>query len=77
MTREILKGETSFTMSGEDMTGETGLRREVAGGLEVEASVGEEVEAGPCTEETSVETVATRQREGEAGDTRCHHHRRE
>ena len=59
------------------MTGETGLRREVAGGLEAEASAGEEVGAGQCTEETSVETVATRQREGEAGDTRCRRHRRE
>ena len=75
--REILKGETSSTMSGEDMTGETGSRREAAGGLEAEASGGEELGAGRCTEETSVETVATRQREGEAGDTRCRHHRRE
>ena len=75
--REILKGETSSTMSGEDMTGETGLRREAAGGLEAEASGGEELGAGRCTEETSVESGATRLREGEVGDMRCRRHLRE
>ena len=77
MTREILRGGISSTMSGEDMTGETGLRSEAGGVLEVEASAGEEVGAGQCTEETSEETGATPQREGAAGDTRCRRHRRE
>ena len=64
-------------MSAEDMTGVTGSRNEAGGDLGVEALAGEEVGAGQCTEETSEETGATRQREGVAGDTRCRRHRRE
>ena len=59
------------------MTGETGLRSEAVGVPGVEASGGEEVGAGRCTEETSGETGATHLRGGAAGDTRCRRHRRE
>ena len=66
-------------MSAEDMTGETGSRSEAGGDLGVEASAGEGEEVGvvQCTEETSEETEATRQREEAAADTRCRRHRRE